>query len=520
MHSRILRRCLALGLCLLLAGTGCGGASSGRETAEATPLSTEAPTPEPTAPAMPAPITVAGKTAEDGVLCAVVEAEDFALIEQIPDLRVLDVSGSDCYEAILAYRDAHPETEVRYTVTVDGTQIAHDAEEASLPAVSDPGVFRYLPALRSLTVSEPLSPETASGIRTAAPWLSLQGSVAFAGVTVSTEETEADLSEVSPALCEEVAKGIAALPALLDVNLKRADGSSEWTFDEAKRLMDVRERLRVELEVTAFDRSFSLTDDTVDFSRVHMEEREQDLLEILPYLRGVRVLNLSNTGLTDERLAELREQFSAPKIVWTVTIGKYQCRTDAIMIHMAPWEPPILKDSDTKGLIYCNEVKYLDLGHNQIQDTYFVSYMPNLEVCIIAIGQPTDISGFANCPHLEYAELFNGHITDISPLANCKELKHLNLCMNKITDITPLYGLTQLERLWISKNPIPEEQIERFRELMPDCVVNTTCEDPTLNEWRRDNSRPSGLQVRYELLRKQFQYGCFTIYLTEEPPVD
>jgi hypothetical protein len=167
---------------------------------------------------------------------------------------------------------------------------------------------------------------------------------------------------------------------------------------------------------------------------------------------------------------------------------------------------PALTDRDTKGLTYCNEVRYLDLGHNLIQDAYFVGFMPDLEVCILAIQQPTDISAFRNCPHLEYAELFNGSITDVSPLAACTELHHLNLCMNKITDITPLYGLTNLERLWISRNPIPPEQVAKFRELVPDCVVNTTAEDPTINAWRFDWSRPDNYSVRYALLQKQFAY--------------
>ena len=317
----------------------------------------------------------------------------------------------------------------------------------------------------------------------------------------------------------EIAEGIAVLPELTDVGLNRADGSSDWTLEQAGVLQDVRESLRVDLSVRFFGRCFSLTDDVVNLNKLDLRNRKDELRALLPRLRNVRRLDLEYCGLRDEELAALREQFPTPKIVWRVNVGITTCRTDAIMFHYWVSNRPKLTDADVHGLVYCNEMKYLDLGHNNIQTPYFVAYMPDLEVCILAIGQPTDLSAFAHCPHLEYAELFGGSVTDVSPLANCRELKHLNLCLNQITDIAPLYGLTQLERLWISRNPIPQEQIDTFRKLVPDCVVNTECQDPTLNEWRWDEEHACW-QERYALLRKQFMYDSGTACLSEEPPID
>ena len=173
-------------------------------------------------------------------------------------------------------------------------------------------------------------------------------------------------------------------------------------------------------------------------------------------------------------------------------------------------------DERLEPLKYCTKVKYLDIGHNGIETLDFLYYMPDLEVVILAIEQPTDLSAFANCPNLEYAELFNGHVTDVSPLANCKHLKHLNLCMNQITDITPLYGLDELERFWISRNrELPKEQIEKFKELHPNCVVNTTTVDPTDPPWRyKANGEKS---KRYALLRAQMGYNRDLIYSLVEP---
>ena len=155
----------------------------------------------------------------------------------------------------------------------------------------------------------------------------------------------------------------------------------------------------------------------------------------------------------------------------------------------------------------------MDLGHNNFLDTIdFVSYMPDLEVLIVGMTFVEDFYPLENCPKLEYLEAMTSRLHDLRPLANLKNLKHLNICYNfAITDITPLYGLTQLERLWIGKyDPVPPEQIEKIKELLPNCVVNSTVGDPTNGGWRVDEE-PNEFGVsqqaaRYALLRDQFGY--------------
>ena len=118
----------------------------------------------------------------------------------------------------------------------------------------------------------------------------------------------------------------------------------------------------------------------------------------------------------------------------------------------------------------------------------------------------SNIKGLEKCYKLEYLECTSCGLRDLSPLADCKELKHLNVCYNHIKDITPLYELTKLERLWISRNEgIPKEQLQKFKELMPDCVVNTTVHNPTGDGWRQDEKKQ--YVPRYALLREQFRYG-------------
>ena len=185
-------------------------------------------------------------------------------------------------------------------------------------------------------------------------------------------------------------------------------------------------------------------------------------------------------------------------------VGAYTVRTDAWMIKFSS-DSRKLSDKDTGNLKYCREIRYLDLGHNSIHRMEFVSYMPDLEVCIM-YDPISSLKGIETCSKLEYFECFSCGLKDLTPLAACTELKHLNVCYNHIKDITPLYGLTKLERLWISRNEgIPKEQLQKFRELMPDCVVNTTVHNPTGDGWRYDENKEK--VPRYVLLTEQFRYG-------------
>ena len=167
--------------------------------------------------------------------------------------------------------------------------------------------------------------------------------------------------------------------------------------------------------------------------------------------------------------------------------------------------------SDTVACLkYCTEVRYLDLGHNCINDISFVEYMPDLEVAILAINYWADASPLASCQKLEYLEIFNTNCTDLRPLAELKNLKHLNICWIKnLSDISPLYEMTQLERLWIgssANNQIPRSQYAEIQRRLPDTVINVTTDNPTEEGWRDD--------PRYDLLIEQMGYNLDHMYST------
>ena len=67
-------------------------------------------------------------------ITAVLDARGIAELERYPNLRRLDLSGSEDYEAILAYAESHPQVELRYTVDLGGTLADNGAADLTLPA--------------------------------------------------------------------------------------------------------------------------------------------------------------------------------------------------------------------------------------------------------------------------------------------------------------------------------------------------------------------------------------------------
>jgi hypothetical protein len=447
----------------------------------------------------------------------VLDADELTLLDRFPALRFADLSGSACFSEIFAWTEAHPSVSVRYTVPLGNTAIPSDAESAEIQSLSDPAPLAYLPALRTLTISRPITPETAVAMLSLRPDLTPHYTVQAGDRTFSSEAVEIDASGFSPAYAEALAKAAPALPKLEKISLLNASG---WTLDDADLLQRARDGLLVDYPVEAFGVRFSLADEVVSFNDIDLGRKVDELRALLPYLRNVRRLDMENCGIRNDVMAQLREDFPQPKIVWRIRVGRYySCRTDSIMIRCSyDLDEARLRDKDLTALKYCNEVQYLDLGHNRFTKTDFLAYMPEIRVLIIAAGYVTNISGVEHCTKLEYCEFLSGGIRDVSPLAACTELRHLNLSYNLISDITPLYGLKNLERLWISRNPIPADQIETIKTLLPDCTINTTTQNPTGEGWRYlpDGSRCE----RYELLRKQFFYDLhITSYTEDTKPV-
>ena len=77
----------------------------------------------------------------------------------------------------------------------------------------------------------------------------------------------------------------------------------------------------------------------------------------------------------------------------------------------------------------------------------------------------TDILSLKNLINLKYLNLGSNQISDISPLKNLMNLGTLFLWRNQISDISPLVNLINLKNLHIGCNPINDLSLREFVQL-------------------------------------------------------
>lgn len=359
-----------------------------------------------------------------------------------------------------------------------------------------------------------MTAEELSEIRAAYPNAKLSYTVELFGDVYTPDTTELDLSETNPdAVLTGISK-LALLPSLNHIDLVTEAGECRWGLSE----LPVLDAIRMELPAIHFTVKFDLFGKTVtsDDTRIEYYLTEignagaDTIRSVLPYLTSCEYLLLDGCGIDHEVLDALRRDFPATKVVWRVWLGNPDydspraMRARSFLTDTHRVRTTAVNDSNCHLLQYCVETKYVDFGHNHgISDFTFLSYMPKLEVAILALTKCNDLTPLVHCPELEYLEVYRSDVTDLSPLANCKKLKHLNFGDTEISDITCLYDI-DLERIRGCVTDVPQEQWEEYARLHPDCQILNEGGSPSKNGWRKD---ANGVKVpRYALLYEQMEY--------------
>ena len=387
-------------------------------------------------------------------LTITLESGETALLDQLPELQKADFSGSACVDEIYQWAQAHPDVEVKYIITLtDGQVLPNSTESLDLSALTDSAVSDTLQAL-------------------------------------------------------------AYLPKLSAIQLGSERSDRSW--DSVRAVEEACPKASVSYTFQLYGKKFSTADTTINLSHVPVDDNGAQVKQAMACMPDLVSVDMDSCGVSNEDMAAIRDAYPDVKVVWRVWFGEnYSVRTDVERILASqPSRGGMLDSSNSEALKYCTEVKYIDVGHNEtLDDISFVSYMPKLEVAILAMGCWSDATPLASCTELEYLEMQTTLCTDLSPLSGLKNLRHLNVAyIADLEDISPLYSLTELERLWVgSYNKVPHEQIEQMRAAAPNCEVNDTVYvDPTGGRWRyvdyNDAAYVFILHPRYEKLREQFGY--------------
>ena len=355
------------------------------------------------------------------------------------------------------------------SLDVHTVRLVLSGDEISLPELRDK--LGMLPELRELELQDlNCTPGELRELRESYPELEICYTVSVLGESVPETAETLDLSAMGPELLEETLPALRLLPALRTVELTDGAGGNLLSPAEVAALQRELPEVLFRYRFLLFGKLVSTEDERIEFVRTEIgNEGLPALREAIPCLQSCRVLLLDDCGIDNEQLAALRAEFPETKIVWRVHIGYMSFLTDVKVIHLTF----LLTNQNAQVMRYCNEVEYLDIGHNTISDISFMADMPHLRYVILSFNKVSDLSPLANCGELEMLELYQClNLEDISPLANCESLRLLNVSWTQVKDITPVYGLKNLERFYCLWNyKIPEEQRERCFEELPDCWI-------------------------------------------------
>ncbi len=455
--------------------------------------------------------TVAPERLEEH-LSAVLKAGELYTLDYYPNLKTVDLSGSTCYSAIVDFASKRPHLDFTYSVSMGATDISSKASSVSLKCGSfDYELLmenlQYLPNLTSLTlVDMDLTVAQLDALREAYPDLALDYTVELFGSNFSVDTTQLDLSAMNSAGVEEACEKLGKMSNLTEVTL-----GSSLTFEDVDKLQAAVPHIRFHYSFNLLGRTVSTGDEEIIFKDQKFGASEEtEIRKALKILDHTSRFVLDNCGFSNETLAKLREDFrGGPKVIWRVwfgTNGRYTTLTDDDTIRAV-----YNVTDDTCGpMKYLEDVKYMDLGHNEyLTDFSFVGYMPELEVLIGSGSAVKDLSGIENCKKLTWLELASCHKLDnIEPLAGCDGLKYLNISYTKVKDLQPLDAL-KLERfVYLSPKASTKEQ-NTFMAIHPkaECItIFYGYSQPYGYGWRYDDNGKTMFWYYKDVIREVFEY--------------
>jgi len=355
-----------------------------------------------------------------------------------------------------------------------------------------------------------LSLEEVEQLKAAYEAIDIACTVELMGKEYDTQTTQLDLSTLTSDGVAEVAEKLAMLPNLESVELNNAEGVSQLTKEDVKTLMDTAPEVKFHYSFDFFGQTISTTDEEVHIKNTKIgDDGEQEVRQALDLMQNCSRFVLENCQMSNEVLAKIRDDYrDKTKVVWRVYFGEGGTSlTDAQVIRAVYG----LVDDNSHDLIYCEDVQFMDIGHNEFLDAVpFVAGMPNLEYIIVSGAPIKDLTPFENCKKLKFLEIaFCEYIEDLSPLANCESLEMLNISNTHVQDLSPLDDLP-MTHLCARLNPaggsrIPKEEQDRFIAQHPDCWSSFTGSQPYGVGWRYDTDEITPLPA-YKLIAEAFQY--------------
>ena len=440
---------------------------------------------------------------------------DIAVLKTyFPKLKSVDASACHDYAMVELLMEQIPGLQVDYAVSLGGTTYAPSITDMVLvngeyDFVTMMENLTYLHDLTAVKLRTPdLTDEQLAELQTAYENIAFTWTVEVLGLEYETDVTELDLSGMTPEDAVLAAEQIKKLPNLDYVNLTPAQGVGALSLEDVKTLVDAVPDVVFGFTFDFYGHQLSTADEEVHIKNTKIgNEGEATVRAALDLLKNCKRFVLENCGVSNEVMAKIRDDYRhQTKVVWRVSYGEGSTMTDAVVIR-AVYD---LVDDNCYNLIYCEDAKYMDIGHNEWLDACeFVSGMKSLEYVIISGAPIKSLEPFRNCKNLKLLEAaFCEYITDVSPLADCPNLQMLNISNTHVTDLSPLDNLP-LTHLTVRTNPsgkcrLSQEEQDRVLKQHPNCWISFAGAQPYGVGWRYDEDEITPLN-HYKVVREVFR---------------
>ena len=406
-------------------------------------------------------------------------AQDRSMLHYFANLQKIDATACSDYTELAMLREQMPTLDVVYKIDLGGlvvnpdvTELTVAQEEMNYDVLMENLI--YLPHLESLLLSKTqLTMEQIQAIHQEYPNVTVDYTVGILDQEYTSNTEQLNLSAMTAADVETVCAALPMLPGLTEVELMDASGNSALELKDVKALNDACPEAVFHYVFTYDGKQISTTDKEVRFSSTRIGKMNaEDLRLILDVMENCDkfVLEHWNYGnLTNEVLGQIREEYrDRTKLVWRVFFGVGYCLTDVDVLRCTY----DLTDGNSAALAYCEDVRFVDFGHDTALKTVdFMAGMKKLEVVILSGSMVQDLTPLAGLPNLRVVEVSNcGYLTDVSPLAECPSLKMLNISFTGVEDVSVLDEL-DLELMCAVRSKMSREAKDAFVANNPECLA-------------------------------------------------
>lgn len=240
---------------------------------------------------------VADDTAE--LTISTLSQEDVAMLRYLPELRKVDATACQDYDALLALREQYPEVSLSYQVTVGGETLSGDTAELTLTEVDTAELaekLAYLPEMETVHIVEPTVPaEELVALREQYPEVTISWVKTVFDQTYTDDVTELDFSDMPMETVDEVEAAMTYFPSLEKLIL------CNWNV-ENDVMAEYRDRVRENYKVVWSVKVCGVdirTDETYFMPVKYGIKVRNNLLENLVYCEDMLCVDLGHKYVTD-----------------------------------------------------------------------------------------------------------------------------------------------------------------------------------------------------------------------------